>query len=131
MFRHTTLDPITITLGGVEQTIDFVAETTTIDGVSSTWTEEDRKRWPDATQIAAFQAEDAALVAGYAALENVRNGIIDALALTSLYPTASPETDEVIRATVFAAFEEYENLQNPPVDVVNLASSLIMKWSRK
>lgn len=59
-FRQTTFDPIIIEINGEQRTVDFVAETITVDGQTRPWDEHDRRIWPTAAEIAAFQAEDAA-----------------------------------------------------------------------
>jgi len=125
MFRHTSLDPITVPIGGVDTVIDFVAETKTVNGVITPWTVEDRLVWPDAQQIAAYQAEDAALVSAYAALDSMRDALSAALSLADAYPYPTPEENAIIDNQVVAALTGYRALDDPPADVVALAAAVV------
>ena len=69
-------------------------------------------------------AREAALAALPNYNEQSRQALADALALADLYPS-SPEEAAIINAQIASALAQYRALENPPADIVSLASSLI------
>jgi hypothetical protein len=123
MFRHTSYDPIIIFINDVEQTVDFVEETITIDGVTTAWTTEDRLRWPDVAQIDAYIAEDVAHVAAMNEVSQTMEALSEALAATEL-SFSSPEEEAILDTQISGALALYHTLSHPPADATLLAASL-------
>jgi hypothetical protein len=56
--------------------------------------------------------------------EQSRTALADALALSDLYPAPTPDETALIDAQVASALLSYTQLENPPADIVALASNL-------
>jgi hypothetical protein len=73
----------------------------------------------------AIAAAAAALDATNAALQQNREALSNALALSALYPAPTPEETVIIDQQVSAALSAFRELDNPPADIVALAAAVI------